>query len=597
MKQSDRIYKIEKIVCMMLISIFEWHQLDISCNLEKEIHVIDIKCIILNICIIMIINLIIYILTNRLWLTMIMSETMWTIISIVNYYVIQYHGMPLTVTEMKNFKTAIAVLGSYDFCIDIILVKILSICVLVVLYSFFEKKHEKNTKRSIKTILLSSSVILLCGTYLFWGLCGQNPIKPKKTIGWSWKEAYGKYGYLACVIEDFYFKNNIFNKPENYSLDEVEIVCNKYLSEKEINNENDRYPDIIFIVNESFYDLKHLVDFETDVDYLKNIHDMDNLISGYAVSPTPYGGTNSSEYELLTSNSLYLMNSGVTPFNVIDLKGATSVVSHLKSLGYSTLGTHTESGINYNRVTGYNDLGFDTVKFEEEYENLEYYYGRWYETDSSVYKNIEKWYEEMGDEPRFLYLLTIQNHGNWDLNKPEYDKVHVVDSKFEITDVVNEYLTSISLSDEAFFEITEYFKNVDRPVIVCMVGDHCPSFAGEIVDKNLNEDEKALKLRETPIYIWANFEIDKKEIGSVSMPFVMPLLLETADVPLSSYYEYILDLNMNVPIITAYGKYFDSNYNCFPINEGQYSGLVNEYFSIEYSSLGDKKQKNEAFFE
>ena len=581
--------RLKEVFIIILVTFFEWLQLDISCNLEKGMHTIELQTIILNICIMLIFNFIVYILTNRLWLTMIVSGLLWTIIGVTNYYVIQYHGMPFTITELKNFKTAINVLGSYNLDIGSIPIIILIIGTLIVLFSIFKRKYEIAKKRSLKAAMLPCFAIAVCAVYIFAAGYGDTPIKPKKTIGWSWKEAYGKYGYVACVVEDLYSKSNIINKPENYNYEEVKEIYDKYANKGNAQVQ-EAYPDIIFIVNESFYDLKHLTDFETDVDYLKNIRNMDNLLKGYAVSPTPYGGTNSSEYELITSNSLYLMKSGVTPFNVINLKGANSIVSHLKSLGYNTLGTHTESGINYNRISGYNDLGFDSVKFEEEYEDLEYYYGRWYETDASVYRNMIKWYEEMGDEPRFLYMLTIQNHGKWDLNDSEYDKIHITEGEFEITDTINEYLTSISLSDEAFFDLTEYFKNVDRPVVLCMVGDHCPSFAGEIADADLSADEKALKLRETPLYIWANFELDESELGSIGMPFVVPTLLKVAGVPLSGYYEYMLDVNRDVPIITAYGKYFDSDYNCFSVGEGLYCDLVNEYFKVEYSTLENKSQ-------
>ncbi len=46
-----------------------------------------------------------------------------------------------------------------------------------------------------------------------------------------------------------------------------------------------------------------------------------------------------------------------------------------------------------------------------------------------------------------------------------------------------------------------------------------------------------------------------------------------------------------------YGKYFDTENNGFPINEGHYSELVSEYFQVEYSNLKGGKQKDSQFFE
>ena len=61
-----------------------------------------------------------------------------------------------------------------------------------------------------------------------------------------------------------------------------------------------------------------------------------NSIYGHTISPHVGGGTNSSEYEMLSSNSLMLMPS-ITPFNWLNLHKANSLVSNLKDLGMPTL--------------------------------------------------------------------------------------------------------------------------------------------------------------------------------------------------------------------------------------------------------------------
>lgn len=220
--------RLKEVFIIILVTFFEWLQLDISCNLEKGMHTIELQTIILNICIMLIFNFIVYILTNRLWLTMIVSGLLWTIIGVTNYYVIQYHGMPFTITELKNFKTAINVLGSYNLDIGSIPIIILIIGTLIVLFSIFKRKYEIAKKRSLKAAILPCFAIAVCAVYIFAAGYGDTPIKPKKTIGWSWKEAYGKYGYVACVVEDLYSKSNIINKPENYNYEEVKEIYDKY---------------------------------------------------------------------------------------------------------------------------------------------------------------------------------------------------------------------------------------------------------------------------------------------------------------------------------------------------------------------------------
>ena len=64
----------KKLICLLIISAVEWYQLDSSCTLTKQLHTIDTECVILNICIIMILNLVAFLLVNRLWQTVMITE-------------------------------------------------------------------------------------------------------------------------------------------------------------------------------------------------------------------------------------------------------------------------------------------------------------------------------------------------------------------------------------------------------------------------------------------------------------------------------------------------------------------------------------------
>lgn len=78
------------------------------------------------------------------------------------------------------------------------------------------------------------------------------------------------------------------------------------------------------------------------------------------------GGTNSSEYEMLSSNSLMLMPS-ITPFNWLNLHKANSLVSNLKDLGYATLAAHPYTNSNYRRDSAWLTLGFDETHFQDDF--------------------------------------------------------------------------------------------------------------------------------------------------------------------------------------------------------------------------------------
>lgn len=540
------------------------------------------KYILLNLLTIGIIWAVAFILCNRVWVSCLVSVFLCGIISIANYYVTAFHGMPLSFPVLKNFSTAMRVVSSYTLSLDptvcetlVIMLVMTVLCVISGLV--WKEKPRSGRGKWIRNALLAGASILV----LVVGYTGENPIKPANTITWLWSEAYYTYGFAACTVESFHQSMNPVTKPDGYSDQSVQAVSIP------AGEGQTATPDVILILNETFYDLRQIADFTTDIPYLSNIESMENALTGYAVVPMAGGATNSSEYELLTSNSMALM-PGITPFNALDLYGANSIASHLTGLGYATTGAHSEPAVNYNRGQGYYGLGFQNTHFDTDFEDVEMYCSRFFETDQSLYRNMLRWYEESTEDvPRFQYLLTIQNHGAWDTNDPEHDLVHVQEDFGEYTDLMNEFLSCIYLSDLAFKELTEYYASVDRPVILCMVGDHCPTFASDIVDESYDDAQAQLRLRKVPLVVWANFSLEQTDLGTMSMNYVVPTLLDLAGIPMNSYYRYILQAKEQVPILTSYGVYYDAEGNLYRYEDpnAPCKQLTADYFNLEYYNI------------
>ena len=540
------------------------------------------KYIILNVLTIGIVWAVMLILCNRVWLSCLASVYISGIIAIINHYVSAYHGMPLSFLVLKNFATAMRVASSYSFSLNLtvylLLAVMLATTVLCVFFGIALKEKRCSGRRKwIRNILLVAASVCV----IVSGYTGKDPIKPANTITWIWSEPYHKYGFAACTVESFYQSLNPVTKPEGYSDNAVQMVS---IPAAEDQNAT---PDVILILNETFYDLHQAVDFTTDIPYMQNIESMENVLTGYAVVPVAGGATNSSEYELLTSNSMALM-PGITPFNALDLYGANSIVSHLNQLGYSSTGSHPEPAVNYNREQCYYGLGFQHTYFHKEFTEREQYYNRYFITDQCVYRNLIRWYEASDEaSPRFQYLLTIQNHGEWSANEPEHDLVHVQEDFGAYTDMMNEFLSCIYLTDQSFKELTDYFSSVDRPVIICMVGDHGPTFASNIVDSAYDDAQKQLQLRKVPLVIWANYELEQVNLGTMSMNYVVPTLLDLANMPTNPYYRYMLQAKEQVPILTAYGNYYDAAGNLYKYDDSNapHRQLVGDYFNLEYYNI------------
>ncbi|MBE6887868.1 MAG: LTA synthase family protein [Ruminococcaceae bacterium] len=528
-------------------------------------------------------NAILILIIKNIKASLMVSSTAFSVFAVINHYVTILHGTPFNILMVKNLKTAADVLTNYKIEIDVQVVYVLVLFALqlaVILVMFGKTKVKR-------IITLPVTVVMVCLLVVFYGIKGS--VIPRDATSWSWDAAIAEYGYTSCFVSNCVQSMNVPVKPAEYDEQAVENYVNSFINKEEGTNT----PDIILILNESFYDLNQITDINTDVDYLSYINSLENSVTGYAVVPNAGGGTNRSEYELLTSNSL-ATNTNITPFNDLDIAGTNSVVSYLEAKGYSTLGTHPYTSANYMRNSAYPGIGFDYVYFDTDFTDTDYYYNRHYVTDESVYKNMLRWYEEMPQGPRFMYMLTIQNHAAYTHDEPEHDIVHTQNDYGEKTEEINEYLTSMYVSDRAFETLVEYYKDSDRDVIICMVGDHAPAFAKNYIDENYSAQEAEIRIRSTPYVIWSNnidlTETDSSKYERISLNYLTPVVMELAGMDLSGYYEYLTELRNDIPVITNFGVFVTKDGKTYSYEEdSEYKESVDLYFDLCYANMKNRE--------
>lgn len=534
---------------------------------------------------------IVYIIVRRRWIASILTGVPLTVLSIANYYTLVFRNSPISTQDIHNIGTTLSVIDSYSFPFSAFILGIIVFFVLQLATVRQLYRYEKGRKHSLKNIALKNvSIVLFCVGFMYFIYFAQNPIKPRNTFVWSWEDSYYKYGYAASSIEVFQNSINMIDKPKDYSEEKLSANTVAETVKKTAGNK----PDIILILNETFYDMRDLIDIKTDVPVMPFIDGLKN--TGRVVVAGTGGGTNKSEYELLTSNSLQLMPA-ITPFNYLNFDNANSIVNYAKKMGYATWGAHCAEALNYERGIVYPKLGFDSVLFREEFGEIEKYGERPYATDEFCYKKMLEDYENMGDGPRLQYLLTIQNHGGWDMNSSEEDTVHSITDFGEHTALLNEFMSCVKRSDEAFRQLTEYFSHSDRDVIICMVGDHAPSFATELVDSS--SLAVTLALRSTPYVVWSNFDMGENTIPTtISMPYLVPSMLDAAGVPLSPYYSHMLKLREDVPVLTAFGIYQTSDGETYNYSdETKYNDAIDIYFDMVYNNVAKDANRIDKIFE
>lgn len=543
------------------------------------------------------------------------SGALFTVIALINYYTRDLHGSALMPQDILNLGTAAEVMGSYTLQITATVRTIVLWYLPVLALAFVQAKLVKGMPkraswRARGVRVLGSAVGVFC--ILFFGYFGPVSVKPKTTYGWAWQNTYYKYGYLAGTIEAASLMADPIIEPENYS--DAAAVTAAAMAEDfpsaTAESTSSDYPDIILVLSESFYDFDLVTDTQADTEVMPVTKNLQNAVYGHTISPHVGGGTNSSEYEMLSSNSLMLMPS-ITPFNWLNLHNANSLVSYLKDLGYSTLAAHPYTNSNYRRDSAWLTLGFDETHFQDDFPTQEYYGNRPYQTDSASYRDFEKLYEAMPeDKPRFGFLVSIQSHGDYTMNDASLDIVHAATDYGEYDELMDEYLSCIHMSDAAVQELCDYFtkqyEETGRKVVLAFAGDHAPSFVGHVADKTRAEgNDLQILERSTPFFIWANYPLENIDdatsttdpLNRMDMVMLAPTIAQQAGLPLTGYYKYLLTMKQQTPVVTAANDYMRADGTTHAYGEDEsLDAWVKGYLALEYNNIGAHAKRVQSIF-
>lgn len=535
-------------------------------------------------------NTALFLLINNWKVALTVTTIVVFIYSVANYYVTKFHGSPLFFSEFANFKTAMDVAGSYRFEFSKT-IAVISISVIIIITLIIVKIPSQSNCFINREEMTYGVLIVLLISFLE-GLIGYRIIKPQGRVASEGVYRVKTDGFLFTSICDLCARINPIVVPHGYD----EELISGIKQEAVIGG---KYPDIILILNETFCDLKYTLNIETDVDYLEDFRNIEGAIYGNAVSANIGGGTNDTEFELLTSKSRYLLKT-TAPFTYLkDEILSRSLVRYLKKgFGYETTAMHVASK-NYSRDIAYPKMGFDNIYLGSEKFSYKGKNGNRPWLDSDNFHDLIDHYDDSNSNPQFMYLLTYQNHGGYRQNEASADTVHVKCGCVNDTDEINEYLSSIRLSAEAFRELTDYFKKIDRDVVICMVGDHAPSFINSLpynTEREITDSNIAKCV--VPYVIWSNFDIDTSFYTKyATMTDLAPMILKAAGIPLSSFYKTVLELHEQVPIRTKDGTFFDRNFKKGVYGEGEeYKTILDRYTFMEYNSLLSNDKYKEGLF-
>lgn len=525
-----------------------------------------------------------------------MTETLFFgIYGLANYFVLNFRSVPIQPWDLLSIGTAASVAGNYDYTLDRqALLVVLGFILLLILEYFCRFTLKKGTWKL--RLPMAATLVVMLGAFglMFHSdeiveqkLRLYNKLFTPTTI------SYKNGTALAFVMELRYMS---VDKPAGYDADaaaqELAALEEESMSEPAMAaaSDGEELPNIIVIMDEAFSDPAILGNFTVNQDYMPFVHSLlegtENTVSGWLNVSVLGGNTANTEFEYLTGNTMAFLPQGSIPYQQYINESAPSLASHLASLGYQTVAMHPYNASGWDRDTVYPAMGFSEMYFLPDFENP--HKVRNYVSDQSDFEKIIEIYENKGDSPLFLFNVTMQNHSSYTESFDNFDPQIEVEGGSQ---TLNNYLSLLSLSDEALSELIAYFEGQEEDTVIVFFGDHqtTNSVIEPILKQNgkssstLTEEEQADRYK-VPFFIWTNFDIEEETGVETSANYLGAKTLEAAGVPMDGYFTYLSGLSETVPVISA---------NHVTLDDGTFTNaddqaeLLSDYKGYQYYRLFD----------
>lgn len=583
----------------------------------------------------LVIYVVLFVIFNRFRLTTIIANILIFSVAIFNYFKLVWRGTPMVVWDVVTLKTAMNVSGSYRVELTPILIIATLLFILTILlitkcrYGIASKKH-----RAFLGMVGAVLVVFLTVTLIDSRRYQEANFSMMEKMGVvndasNQRLNYMKNGLLVALTMNA--QHLVVEVPDDYSIDQVQMleekienkdehyilpndVMLKYEAEKEQHAlegqrvlQEDEKPTIICIMNESYSDMSAVGDFETNLPMHPNMDALkqgDNIVYGDLSVSVYGGGTANSEFEFLTGNSMLFFPDGSIPYQQYIGSITGSLPRFLKSQGYQTAAIHPYLASGWNRPAVYGSMAFDRFLSIDDFDD-DCTYFRSYISDHSSYEKLIDLYEHKDPKhPLFLFNVTMQNHGAYNSNDPDFNQdVRLVEypEKFPETE---QYLTLARQSDIAIQELIDYFSAVDEPVLICFFGDHLPSMLNGFYETLLGKDledlssEELMQLYKTDFFIWANYDIPEYEVKEISLNYLSTLLLQMADIDLPAYNLLIADCYDQYPILTPMGIHDSLGNKYYDLQDvPDRTGIINEYNILTYNNVFESTKRRSELYD
>lgn len=356
-------------------------------------------------------------------------------------------------------------------------------------------------------------------------------------------------------------------------------------------------PNVVFVLNESFWDPTVLPDVKFSEDPLPFFRELQaKNPSGIMISPVFGGSTANTEFEILTGLSTKFLPEGAIAYQEYIRRALPSVPAVFKANGYATIAIHPYHDWFYKRNLVYPLLGF------ERFASLDSFAGAQikgeYIGDLEVSKKVVAELKQTPG-PAFIFALTMQNHGPYPENRYNVREI-TADGTLSAQgkDILETYTQGVRDADDALKYLIGQIGKLNEPTAVIFVGDHLPYLGKDyLVYKQtgyIKESENqwsvadTLKMKSVPYVIWSNYQPGSRPQAVMSSQLFAPCLLELAQIRDNSLISLVRKFGRQLPVF-AKTITVDSKNNLSSGLPGSINSLEKDYWLLEYDLLFGKQ--------
>ena len=411
----------------------------------------------------------------------------------------------------------------------------------LLLVSLIWSRGERRETWPRRLLACGLSVSLLCNTA--WLPASSALLEGKENESQGSRNE--RLGLLAGMFSAL--RESAMEEPDAYSENNMNRILRELEEAAAGQAAGGERPNIVLIASESFFDVTRLPGVTFHEDPIPNFRRLTEECAGGRFLSSAYaGGTGNVEMELFTGIPSAFPGASESLTSLADQSAYSRMPSLVKTLegqGYRSVLVHSYNDSLYSRAFTMPAIGFDETVYGKDFA-VEPEYSGGYLSDLTLAEELIARFKDKGEEPIFLYGLSMENH------QPYYGDKFTGPSGVDYTcdalegedlGVLDALIHGIHDADAALGRLTDYFADCGEPVLLVFFGDHMPGLcldAGDTVYSRLGyasssdtgdwEAEELRKMHQTDFLVWNNYGAELEVDAEVSVTHMAERLLDWA---------------------------------------------------------------------